>query len=83
MSYIVLPKHFQKPMGSWHFFTHQPFPDPTPPYPNPPLFLSCKLTRPVNQNRVVTEPKQPGVHNYRGKRKKFCGRQNNSLSLKA
>ena len=56
-----------------HFFTHQPFPDPTPPYPNPPFFLSCKLTRIVNQNRVVTEPKQPGVHNYSEKGRNFVG----------
>ena len=53
-----------------HFGTHQHHHLPQP-HPTPPLFLSCKLTRRVNQNHVVTEPKQPGVHDYSEKGRNF------------
>ena len=52
------------------------------PTPHPILFFTFELTRRANQTRVVTEPKQPGVHNYSEKGGKFGGRQKNSLSFK-
>lgn len=48
-------------------------PHPTLPHPTVLPFMQAYSTRRVNENRVVTEPKQPGVHDYSEKGRNFVG----------